>query len=117
MRGPKMGSLFEQTGGIGIDADAMRGSLAGELGLNLGRDINGDRYAGLPVFKKGSFFRAVPTLLHRPCRRQQLTGYYKITCIIFGHSRSAHRQKPLDMRVPRFLKIRHRTEIDRAPFE
>ena len=37
-----MNRLFEQTGGIGLDLTALRGSLARQRRLNLGADVNGD---------------------------------------------------------------------------
>jgi len=67
MRGRKMDSLFEQTGGIGLDRTALRGSLACERSLNLGCDINGDR--------RRCSFPAIPTVPRRTPVRQ--AGRYK----------------------------------------
>lgn len=41
-RSRKMGGFFEQTGGVCINPDAMRGSLASEFGLKLKPDFNGN---------------------------------------------------------------------------
>ena len=40
--GRKMRSLCKQACGIGLDRTALGGSLAGELGLYLGRDVNNE---------------------------------------------------------------------------
>ena len=42
----KMRRFFEQARGIHLNGAAMGGSLAGELGVYLGRDVNGDRHVG-----------------------------------------------------------------------
>src|SRR5664279_2291182 len=44
-----MDSLFEQTRGICLDRASVGGGLACELGLNLGRDVNGNRH--VPSFQ------------------------------------------------------------------
>jgi hypothetical protein len=42
-----MRRLFEQARGIGLDRPSLRSGLPGELRLNLGPDVNGDRHRGL----------------------------------------------------------------------
>ena len=62
MRGRKLDSHFEQTGGIGLDLTALRGSLACKRSLNLGCDVNGDRH--------GCSLQPIPTVPRRTPLRQ-----------------------------------------------
>jgi hypothetical protein len=60
MRDRKMYRFFEQARGMRLDCAAMRGSLTGKLGLNLGSDVNGDRHAAALLSSPA------PTLPRRP---------------------------------------------------
>jgi hypothetical protein len=56
----KMDSLFEQARGMCLDRAAVGGSLAGEFGLNLGSDVNGDGHVGFHIGLRPTVLEATP---------------------------------------------------------
>jgi len=73
-RGRRMNRLFRQARGISLNRTALSGGLTNELGLNLGRDVNSDRHAGVLLRPMPLPYSAAPSDVNRFVRKELTIG-------------------------------------------